>query len=85
MKIGVWEASLTNLAEPLSKTTRALTQGYIPWNRKETLKHSGEFAALRWDLESFKYSRKRETTRVLACINNSSSVLISCILYKVSA
>ncbi|PAV76396.1 hypothetical protein WR25_07411 [Diploscapter pachys] len=47
VKIGVWEASLTNLAEPLSKTTRALTQGYIPWNRKETLKHSGEFAALR--------------------------------------
>uniref|UniRef100_A0A8R1HM59 DUF155 domain-containing protein n=1 Tax=Caenorhabditis japonica TaxID=281687 RepID=A0A8R1HM59_CAEJA len=47
VKIGVWESLLNNLAEPLSTTTKSLTQGVIPWSRKQALMKSGEFAALR--------------------------------------
>ncbi|KHJ86843.1 hypothetical protein OESDEN_13393 [Oesophagostomum dentatum] len=47
VKVGVWETLLNNLAEPLSETTKALKQGVVPWNRKEALRKSGEFAALR--------------------------------------
>ncbi|KAF1762690.1 hypothetical protein GCK72_010952 [Caenorhabditis remanei] len=47
VKIGVWESLLNNLAEPLSNTTKSLTQGKIPWSRKQALMRSGEFAALR--------------------------------------
>ncbi|CAJ0597251.1 unnamed protein product [Cylicocyclus nassatus] len=47
VKVGVWETLLNNLAEPLSETTKALKQGVVPWSRKEALKKSGEFAAMR--------------------------------------
>ncbi|CAB3401531.1 unnamed protein product [Caenorhabditis bovis] len=47
VKIGVWESLLNNLAEPLATTTKSLTQGIVPWNRKQALMKSGEFAALR--------------------------------------
>ncbi|CAD6188299.1 unnamed protein product [Caenorhabditis auriculariae] len=47
VKVGVWESLLNNLAEPLSNATKSLTQGIIPWSRKQALMRSGEFAALR--------------------------------------
>lgn len=48
VKIGVWETLLSELSDPLSQSTKALKEGVIPWNRRQALIKSGEFAALRY-------------------------------------
>lgn len=47
MKVAIWESQLSEQAEPLAATTKALSQGVIPWRRKEALKKTGQFSALR--------------------------------------
>uniref|UniRef100_A0A1I7Z8T9 DUF155 domain-containing protein n=1 Tax=Steinernema glaseri TaxID=37863 RepID=A0A1I7Z8T9_9BILA len=47
VKLAIWESQLNDYAEPLAKTTKDLTRGVIPWRRKEALRKTGEFAALR--------------------------------------
>ncbi|GMS87294.1 hypothetical protein PENTCL1PPCAC_9469, partial [Pristionchus entomophagus] len=47
VKLGVWEALLNSLAEPLAGTTRKLKEGVIPWNRRDALRKCGDFAELR--------------------------------------
>ncbi|KAK0422036.1 hypothetical protein QR680_007326 [Steinernema hermaphroditum] len=47
VKLAIWESQLNDYAEPLAQTTKDLTRGVIPWRRKEALKKTGEFAALR--------------------------------------
>ncbi|GMT17360.1 hypothetical protein PFISCL1PPCAC_8657, partial [Pristionchus fissidentatus] len=47
VKLGVWEALLNSLAEPLAETTRKLKEGVIPWKRSEALRKCGDFAELR--------------------------------------
>ncbi|KAI6217814.1 DUF155 domain-containing protein [Aphelenchoides fujianensis] len=47
LKVAIWERQLNEYAEPLNATTKSLMRGVIPWKRRETLKRTGEFAALR--------------------------------------
>uniref|UniRef100_F1L7W1 Required for meiotic nuclear division protein 1 n=1 Tax=Ascaris suum TaxID=6253 RepID=F1L7W1_ASCSU len=47
VKVAIWESQLSEQAEPLAATTKALSQGVIPWRRKEALKKTGQFSALR--------------------------------------
>ncbi|KAI6192460.1 DUF155 domain-containing protein [Aphelenchoides fujianensis] len=47
VKVAIWERQLNEYAEPLNATTKSLMRGVIPWKRRETLKRTGEFAALR--------------------------------------
>uniref|UniRef100_A0A0N4UKE4 DUF155 domain-containing protein n=1 Tax=Dracunculus medinensis TaxID=318479 RepID=A0A0N4UKE4_DRAME len=47
VKIAIWESQLSERAEILAITTKALSEGYIPWKRKEVLKLIGYFSDLR--------------------------------------
>jgi uncharacterized Rmd1/YagE family protein len=47
VKIAIWEQQLNDYAEPLQMTTKLLIKGLIPWKRKDSLRRTGEFAALR--------------------------------------
>ncbi|VDM47622.1 unnamed protein product [Toxocara canis] len=47
VKVAIWESQLSEQAEPLSATTKALSKGVIPWRRKHALKKTGQFSALR--------------------------------------